>query len=236
MSQELFKNFPKIGYKLENGKFITIRDFFRKSAIDVKSLDNIISYEYYELEDGERPDIVASKVYGNGDLHWTLFLVNEFMNYNDWYKDTETFDAYINDKYPGQFLTVTSNSSIISQTNKFLLGEKVSSEQGSGNVLMLQPTYNRLGVTSSDWITDDTITGQSSGKSFVIESAIEMKDGVSYYKDADGFKHNYFINGSTQISNLEHEIEHNERKRNIKIIKPNLITKVVDEFERLMSN
>ena len=125
MSQELFKNFPKIGYKLENGKFITIRDFFRKSAIDVKSLDNIISYEYYELEDGERPDIVASKVYGNGDLHWTLFLVNEFMNYNDWYKDTETFDAYINDKYPGQFLTVTSNSSIISQTNKFLLGENI---------------------------------------------------------------------------------------------------------------
>jgi hypothetical protein len=237
MANELFKNFPKIGYRLENGKYVTIRDFFRKSTVEQSYVNNIIDYEYYELQDGERPDIVATKIYGNGDLHWTLFLVNEFLNYNDWHKDTETFDTYMKEKYPGHYLTVTNLSDLIDQDKKFLLGEKISTPVGHGRVLQLQPTYKRLGVTNSTkWRTGDVITGEVSGKSFEIENVIEMKDGVSHYVNSDGLKKNYFENGYTSVSLIEHEMEHNEEKRKIKIIRPELINRVVNEFERLMSN
>lgn len=237
MANELFKNFPKIGYRLESGKYVTIRDFFRKSTVEQSFINDIIDYEYYELQDGERPDIVATKIYGNGDLHWTLFLVNEFLNYNDWHKDTETFDAYMKDKYPGHYLTVTNVSDLIDQDKKFFLGEKISTPVGHGRVLQLQPTYKRLGVTNSTkWRTGDVITGEVSGKSFEIENVIEMKDGVSHYVNSDGLKKNYFENGYTSVSLIEHEMEHNEEKRKIKIIRPELINRVVNEFERLMSN
>src|SRR6056300_1037148 len=237
MANELFENFPKIGYRLESGKYVTIRDFFRKSTVEQSFINDIIDYEYYELQDGERPDIVATKIYGNGDLHWTLFLVNEFLNYNDWHKDTETFDIYMKEKYPGHYLTVTNVSDLIDQDKKFLLGEKISTPVGHGRVLQLQPTYKRLGVTNSTkWRTGDVITGEVSGKSFEIENVIEMKDGVSHYVNSDGLKKNYFENGYTSVSLIEHEIEHNEEKRKIKIIRPELINRVVNEFERLMSN
>jgi hypothetical protein len=237
MANELFKNFPKIGYRLESGKYVTIRDFFRKSTVEQSFINDIIDYEYYELQDGERPDIVATKIYGNGDLHWTLFLVNEFLNYNDWHKDTETFDIYMKEKYPGHYLTVTNVSDLIDQDKKFLLGEKISTPVGHGRVLQLQPTYKRLGVTNSTkWRTGDVITGEVSGKSFEIENVIEMKDGVSHYVNSDGLKKNYFENGYTSVSLIEHEMEHNEEKRKIKIIRPELINRVVNEFERLMSN
>ena len=94
MSNKLFKNIPDIQYKL-NDKLVTVKDYFRKAKIDSAKLDSIIEYELYDLGDGERPDVLATKLYGDGDLHWVFFLVNEIDNYYDWYKDSETFNNYI---------------------------------------------------------------------------------------------------------------------------------------------
>ena len=85
MANKLFQNFPTMTYTLESGKVITIKDFFRKAKIESASLDSIIEYQYYEILEGERPDIVASKLYGDSDLHWTFFLVNNFDEYNEYY-------------------------------------------------------------------------------------------------------------------------------------------------------
>ena len=69
MAQEFFKNFPEMQYKLDSGKIITIKDFFRKSNIQGTAREAVINYTYHELQEGDRPDVVASKLYGNGDLH-----------------------------------------------------------------------------------------------------------------------------------------------------------------------
>ena len=82
MATQLFKNFPDIQYRLDSGKIITIKDFFRKSKIEQSAVNDIIDYEYLELMEGDRPDVVASKLYSDGDLHWTFFLVNNWNNYH----------------------------------------------------------------------------------------------------------------------------------------------------------
>ena len=92
MASQFFQNFPEIQYQLD-GKVIYIKDFFRKSRIEQDAVNSIIEYNYYELEEGERPDIAATKLYGNGDLHWTFFLVNDFQNYYDWFKDATSFES-----------------------------------------------------------------------------------------------------------------------------------------------
>ena len=65
MALEFFKNFPEIGYKLSDGRTILIKDFFRKSKIEQEAVNSIIEYSMYELEEGERPDVAATKLYGN---------------------------------------------------------------------------------------------------------------------------------------------------------------------------
>ena len=64
MSNQLFKNFPEIQYTLSTGKIVTIKDFFRKSMIEQEAVNSVISYTYYEIQDGERPDVVADRLYG----------------------------------------------------------------------------------------------------------------------------------------------------------------------------
>ena len=141
MANKLFQNFPKIQYTLESGKVITIKDFFRKARIESASLDSIIEYQYYEILEGERPDIVASKLYGDSDLHWTFFLVNDFDNYYDWFMEYETFENYLNEKYQGQCLVATNTTDIVSASSKFLVGETVTSnvDGKTASVLSVDP-------------------------------------------------------------------------------------------------
>ena len=103
MANEFFKNFPKIQYKMDDGKIIFIKDWFRKSKIEQDAVNSLVEYTHYEVKEGDRPDVVATKLYGNPDLHWTFFLVNDFENYYDWYMDNEIFAKYLDKKYHGQF-------------------------------------------------------------------------------------------------------------------------------------
>ena len=112
MANELYKNFPEVQYTLSNGKIVTIKDFFRKAKLETSQLNDLIDYTWYEIQEGERPDVIASKLYGNGDLHWTLFLANEISNYYDWHMDTPTFEKYLSQKYRGQVLVSSVNLSL----------------------------------------------------------------------------------------------------------------------------
>ena len=60
MATKFFKNFPEIQYTLDSGKVITIKDFFRKSKVDQSAVNSIIEYDFFELQEGDRPDVVAT--------------------------------------------------------------------------------------------------------------------------------------------------------------------------------
>ena len=235
MSNQYFKNFPDMQYTLSNGKVVIIKDFFRKSTIQQDAVNNIIEYTYYELQDGERPDIVATKLYGDGDLHWTFFLVNGFENYYEWHKDQETFNNYMEEKYSGQWLNASATTDIVSSVSKFLLGEQVSNGTTTGNVIKVDPAFKRIAVVGGTWLSNQTVTGVVSGKSFTLQSVVNEVDGISYYEDSDGIKKNYSDTGFSSVSFLTEEYDANEEKRSIKVIRPAYIKRVVAEFEKIMA-
>lgn len=236
MANQLFKNFPELQYTLNTGKIITVKDFFRKGAIEQESVNSFIEYSTYELLDGERPDVVATKLYGDGELHWTIFLVNQLDNYYDWHMDGETFERYINEKFMGQTITAINISDIISSTGKFLIGERVTTNTGTvGNVIDVDGQKKQL-VVSGVFQAGDIVTGATSGKSFTIQTVKEHKDDVDYFINSDKVIRNFGGSGWTEVSHYDAEWTLNENRRKIKVIRPNKIKRVVAEFERVMSN
>ena len=235
MSNQLFKNFPEIQYTLSTGKIVTVKDFFRKSMIEQESVNSVISYTFYEIQDGERPDVVADRLYGDSDLHWTFFLVNDMDNYYQWYKDQTTFENQIKEMYPDYWLIAQNSSDIVSSSGKFLLGEIIESSLEKGNVISVQPTFNRIGVAGGVWNTNDVVTGKVSGKSFTVQSAVNGPDGIDHYVNSEGFKRNTLTAGFTPVTFYTHDYEVNETNRKIKVISPEYIKRVVAEFEKVMS-
>ncbi len=243
MANQYFKNFPEIQYTLSDGKIVYIKDFFRKSKIDQEAVAAITDYEKYYIKDGERPDVLADKFYGNSDLHWVFFMVNDLENYYDWFKDSQVFETYIDKKYPGQYAIADSSTDIISAksnsadtTNKFLLGEKVTSVSSEGRIIEVSGEHNRIAIEGGEFVADETITGKISTKSFTPTSVINHKDGVSYYKNSSGLRKNSSGSGYSSVSHYDKEFDDNEEKRNIKVILPGLIDTVVSRFETVMSD
>ncbi len=97
-----FSQFPKVNYNLSgvNGNTINVTDIFRRVKIRSKIADNVSLLDKYDVSEGEKPEDIAYKIYGDADYFWVVTLVNNIVNrYYDWPLDSYSFQQYINDKY-----------------------------------------------------------------------------------------------------------------------------------------
>ena len=244
MAKGFFKHIPNIAYDFKSdGNFYQAKDLFRKVSTFSYLQQNITGYEYYRVVDGERPDVVASKLYGDSTLFWTFYLVNEnLQDTNDWPKSNSLLKKFIDRKYSGTTLTASSSTDIVSYnhdtnvSSKFLLGEKVSVPNGAfGFITKVDPTFNRIIINSRSGSIESgvVVTGEKSSKSFTISSVAAEKDTVKHYLDSNNLR-TLSSSGNTPVSFEEHERSENEDKTLIRYIQPKYINQVVKEFIELV--
>ena len=141
MAQGFFKHIPNIEYDFKSdGKYYLAKDLFRKVSVWNYLQEGVAGYSYYRINEGERPDVVASKLYGDATLYWTFWLVNEnLQDHSDWPKSQRLFQKFLDRKYSGKCLVATNPTDIVSYdhteetSNKFLLGEKVA--EGTSEII-----------------------------------------------------------------------------------------------------
>jgi len=94
-----FSMFPNIVYDAKGtGKLTTHKNIFRR--VKIKSVNQITGFDYYDVKDGEAPEIIASQYYDDPQLHWTILVANDIIDYyNDWPKSMQSFEQYVKDKY-----------------------------------------------------------------------------------------------------------------------------------------
>lgn len=98
---QFFRYFPTVDYTFTNGSDfrMKITDITTHIKIVSRLKDHVTAFYDYVIQDGERPDTVAQKLYGSADYLWVLFLVNDFMSLYDWPLTDAEFNAYITDRY-----------------------------------------------------------------------------------------------------------------------------------------
>ena len=78
----------------------SVTDIFRRVKIRSKIADNVSLLDKYDVAEGEKPEDIAYKIYGDTDYFWVVTLVNNIVNrYYDWPLDSFSFQQYIKDKY-----------------------------------------------------------------------------------------------------------------------------------------
>jgi len=96
-----FSKFPKMFYDVEgNGNEKLIPDIFRRIKIKDKIRDNISLLDKYDVQDNEKPEDVAYKVYGSPEYYWVVLMTNKIQNrYFEWPLSNLAFEGYMNAKY-----------------------------------------------------------------------------------------------------------------------------------------
>ena len=115
------------------------------------------------------------------------------------------------------------------------MGEKVTSVSSEGRIIEVSPLEKRICIEGGNFVANELITGSVSGKTFTPTSVVEQRDGIKFYKNADGLRANTELSGYTGVTFYEDELELNENKRFIKYIDPALINSVVSRFGQIMS-
>ena len=86
-----FRELPNISYvsllpnQNRSDERIEVKNLFKRAKLRTDIDQSVTSFDYYLIQDNERPDIIAQKVYDNADLDWVILVTNNITSIrNQW--------------------------------------------------------------------------------------------------------------------------------------------------------
>jgi hypothetical protein len=96
-----FEQFPTTTYDptgSTNTK--TIKDILRRVSFSKAMISNRSLFSVYDIQDGETPESIAYREYGDPNLNWIILLFNNILNISaEWPRSQRELVTYVNDKY-----------------------------------------------------------------------------------------------------------------------------------------
>lgn len=140
-----FEPFPTVNYDLKkNNKPAVLTNVTLRFKIQEILRSRSAVYYNYNVKDGERPDIIAYKYYGNASLDWIILLTNNIIDpFYDWPLGNLAFEKFIKSKY-GSIANAQArvhHYEKILNTQSVLFDGTVIPER---TVIVDQATYNTL--------------------------------------------------------------------------------------------
>jgi hypothetical protein len=101
-----FKEFPQFLYDFKYGsttKTSVVTDITRNVRFRKEVLENVTLFDEYDIVDGETPEIVAEKIYGDPEYHWIIMLANQKHDYiSDFPLSEQALEKHIVSVYGAQ--------------------------------------------------------------------------------------------------------------------------------------
>ena len=95
-----FNTLPKVVTTDNNNNNIILTNLLARVNVIPELLKNPLLYYSYDIQEGETPEIIASKYYGSPDNFWIIMFFNQLLDPEwDWPLSYANFSAYITDKY-----------------------------------------------------------------------------------------------------------------------------------------
>lgn len=235
-----FAKFPQIQYNMLKNKhpsFETVTNIFFRLGMIRDILSNTTSYYVLELEDGETPEILAEKVYGDSGAGWMILYANQIIDPQyEWPLEHRAFDKYIVEKYrtsatAAKIESITINNGGTGYSNGYIRfidntsgvkqvtsGANASiSVDANGTIqhanVISKGDYYRLNSNVSAQV--NTLGG--TGANLTVKLSITDDDIVAYTKTGN-HHYNKIITRTDATSGVEHEtrfvIDHFRYTRN----------------------
>lgn len=103
MSDNYFTKFPDIYYNFTIGgveQTKVLKDITHNVRVISNVLNNVLVYDYYNIVDGETPEIISEKFYKTPYYHWLIMIVNQRFDYiADFPLAQYQLEKYITQKY-----------------------------------------------------------------------------------------------------------------------------------------
>ena len=152
---QYFNTLPKLIKTDSSGNSILLTNILARSSIIPSLLNNSALYYQYDIQEGDTPESIAYKYYGESYRYWIVLFANQIIDPQwQWPMDSETFAAYLNDKYPSTDLYTTAQSyqQIITSV------DSITNTVTTNTVTITEDAYNSLIIGLSEYTLPDGST------------------------------------------------------------------------------
>lgn len=97
---QYFNSLPKIRYVDRNNVTTVYTNLMARASVIPSVLNNALVYYNYDVQDGDTPEIIAYKYYGDVNRFWIVLYCNQLNDPQwDWPLSSNKFQKYILNKY-----------------------------------------------------------------------------------------------------------------------------------------
>lgn len=256
-----FDKLPKINYDINNSlinpKYQTVTNIFFRVRYLREVLNNIFSYLPIELSDGDTPEILAEKVYGDAGAAWMILIANQIIDPQwEWPLDYDQFQKHLTNKYGSVENAQTTYHHYEMIITRTLSPDNVTTERRYvvngynlvDNILNVpfnyyypKPQPDLLKADSTEVTIDSTLYTVDEDFNVyerhdprvlgIQPGSLAFTQYVNKY-DIDGKTIVEVVKGNA-ITNYEYENDLNDSKRFIKVIKKDYYMQLVNELNKL---
>ena len=214
---KFFNYYPKTYYTSNNNSssLDTVTNIIARFGFEDKLKENSSAFYKYSIKDSDTPEIIADKFYGNVERHWIVLLFNNIIDPQyDWPLQSKTLIEYIDKKYSASGYANTANT-------------LVTGLSWAQNISHVQAYYKIITRTSAD------------GTDIVEKITVD----ANTYANIAATSISYTLNNASSItqtvsktteSYYDYELDLNEAKREIKLLKKEFVSEVEKEFRRVI--
>ena len=96
-----FDRFPLMAYDMKgNQQYKLLPNILRRVKLRSGLRSSAFLFDKYDVKDGERPEDVAFKYFGDAELHWVVLMTNNITDrYYQWPLSQPQFQEHLTDKY-----------------------------------------------------------------------------------------------------------------------------------------
>lgn len=205
-----FSSLPNLITNDGNGNVVVLKNLLIRTQLSPKLAKNTLVFYKYAIQDGDTPEIIADKYYGNSYRYWMVLYGNpEIMNpITDWPLNNKQFLSYLQNKY----------KDVAGGVNN-----AISYAQGTVH------HYEKFVKTT------DSSTGTVSIKN--VEVDFDSYQSITPFKQtqtfSDGSSVTYEVYKQA-FSIYDYEVNLNEQKRNINIINSKYTSQIESQYQSLV--
>jgi len=215
---KFFNYYPKTFYTSNNNSagIDTVTNIIARFAFEKSLKENSSAFYKYTIKDSDTPEIIAHKFYDHSERHWIVLLFNDIIDPQyDWPLQSDTLIDYINTKYSTVEYANTANT-------------LVTGLSWAQNISHVQAYYKIITRTSAD------------GTDIVEKITVD----ANTYANIAATSISYTLNNASSITQTvskttqtyyDYELELNEAKREIKLLKGDFVSEVEKEFKRVIT-
>ena len=212
-----FNYFPKTFYTSNNTSsgIDTVTNIIARFGFEKKLKENSSAFYKYTIKDSDTPEIIAAKFYDHVERHWIVLLFNDIIDPQyDWPLDSRTLIQYINTKYSANQYADTANTSVTG----------ISWAQNTSHVKSYFKNITRTSADGTDIVEKITVDANTYANIAATSIAYTLNNSSSITETISKTTQTYY----------DYEVELNESKREIRLLKSDFVPEVEKEFKRVI--